>query len=78
VHNFLSQKETDHLIKFATSDKNPYKMAPSTAATHKSWSEGGRGATSTTRTSMNAFDMMTVRAVRVPLQSRQRAVRKSR
>lgn len=59
VHNFLSKEETEHLISFATDDANPYKMAPSTAATHHSWSEGGRKATSSQRTSENAFDMMT-------------------
>ena len=65
VHNFMSKAETEHLISFATDDRNPYKMAPSTAATHKSWSEGGRGAVSTTRTSMNAFDMMTPVSFRI-------------
>ena len=65
VHNFMSKAETQHLISFATDERNPYKMAPSTAATHKSWSEGGRGAVSTTRTSMNAFDMMTPVSFRI-------------
>ena len=42
VHNFMSPKETDKLIAYSTSSKNPYKMAKSTAGTHKSWSEGGK------------------------------------
>jgi prolyl 4-hydroxylase len=59
VHNFMSQEETDVLIAYSTDPKNPYKMAKSTAGTHKSWSEGGRGSTLSTRTSMNAFDLQT-------------------
>ena len=42
IHNFMSDEETDYLMASAINPKNPYKMAPSTAATHKSWSEGGR------------------------------------
>jgi prolyl 4-hydroxylase len=59
VHNFMSEAETDTLIEWSTSDKNPYKMAPSTAGTHKSWSQGGRDDKISTRTSMNAFDVAT-------------------
>jgi prolyl 4-hydroxylase len=58
IHNFMSDEETNYLMASAVNPKNPYKMAPSTAATHKSWSEGGRGNTMSTRTSMNAFDMV--------------------
>jgi prolyl 4-hydroxylase len=58
VHNFMSDDETNYLMASAVNPKNPYKMAPSTAATHKSWSEGGRQNTMSTRTSMNAFDMV--------------------
>eukprot|EP00937_MAST-01D_sp_MAST-1D-sp2_P005438 g5438.t1 len=59
IHNFLGRNEAEKLVAFATDESNPYKMAPSTAATHHSWSEGGRKATSSQRTSENAFDMMT-------------------
>mmetsp|Transcript_29826 Transcript_29826/g.45735 ORF Transcript_29826/g.45735 Transcript_29826/m.45735 type:complete len:407 (+) Transcript_29826:68-1288(+) len=65
VHNFMSQDETNTLIDYATSEDNPYKMARSTGGTHKSWNQGGRGDTLTTRTSMNAFDISTPAALAI-------------
>jgi prolyl 4-hydroxylase len=70
VHNFLTANETEHLIRFATAEENPYKIARSTAGTHKAWSqEGGREATTSTRTSMNAFDTQTAIAKDIKLRA---------
>jgi prolyl 4-hydroxylase len=56
LDGFLTGGEADHLIAFAQSDENPYKLAPSTTGT-ESWTQGGRASTSSTRTSLNAFDV---------------------
>uniref|UniRef100_A0A7S2A4Z6 Fe2OG dioxygenase domain-containing protein n=1 Tax=Ditylum brightwellii TaxID=49249 RepID=A0A7S2A4Z6_9STRA len=66
VHNFLSTKEADELIRISMAEDNPYKMAQSTAGSHKSWDkEGGRDAVSSTRTSMNAFDISSSTALAI-------------
>jgi len=59
VHNFLSDDEAKQLIDFSTDPKNPYGMQPSTAGTEKAWNQGGTTSRTTTRTSMNAFDIST-------------------
>eukprot|EP00591_Stephanopyxis_turris_P013992 CAMPEP_0195532780 /NCGR_PEP_ID=MMETSP0794_2-20130614/39104_1 /TAXON_ID=515487 /ORGANISM="Stephanopyxis turris, Strain CCMP 815" /LENGTH=237 /DNA_ID=CAMNT_0040665131 /DNA_START=514 /DNA_END=1224 /DNA_ORIENTATION=+ len=53
----MTEEEANALVEYATSEENPYKMAPSTGGTHISWEKGGRGNTLSTRTSMNAFDI---------------------
>ena len=56
VHNFLSEKEANFLVKKAQSKENPYSIRPSTTG-HKSWTQGGEGSVATTRTSHNGFDV---------------------
>ena len=56
VQNFLSDQEAEELIAFAQSEKNPYRLRPSTTG-HKSWTQGGESSTNTKRTSLNGFDI---------------------
>jgi len=65
VHNFLASEEAEDLIEWSTNPKNPYGMAPSTAGTEKAWNQGGRVSKSTSRTSMNAFDITTQNSVNI-------------
>jgi prolyl 4-hydroxylase len=68
VHNFLSESEANDLISYAQSDKNPYKMAPSTTGTEM-WNhmseERRKSAISSRRTSTNAFVLSTPTAKRL-------------
>eukprot|EP00940_MAST-03C_sp_MAST-3C-sp2_P001804 g1804.t1 len=72
VRNFLSQEEADDLVAFSQSEKNAYRMSPSTTGT-KSWKElsererelAVKAAARTGRTSNSGFVTSTPTAMRV-------------
>ena len=72
VHNFLSAAEADEFVRYSTADENPYKMAPSTGGEHRKASgRDGSGRVEfeqflmTSRTSENAYDIMTRNSLNV-------------
>jgi hypothetical protein len=64
VHNFLSEKEANLLVKKAQAKDNPYSIRPSTTG-HKSWTQGGESSVASTRTSHNGFDVSSETAMAV-------------